>query len=140
MNFPVRHEETRQSFFSSRRQPVHEQVITDEQGLLHGRGRNLELLNDESQNKQSSDEYSCHSCNEFRPSLFGTLGVFLAYDFVFSVHCQLLFLCAAFYFTRLNVRFHLVWSKKCTIWWNRNPMRSDMFTLSYSSRGVMNDQ
>ena len=52
---------------------VDQDVIADEQGLLHGRRRNLEVLEDECQDEKADDQYAADGGESLEWSFFGGL-------------------------------------------------------------------
>src|SRR5262245_15288407 len=66
MDFPIRHEKAGKPLLTRGRQPVDKYVVPNEQGVHHGTGRNLKLLNDESKNKQPAYKYRREPGNRFR--------------------------------------------------------------------------
>src|SRR5262249_6483554 len=98
------------------RETVNKQMIADEQRFLHGARGDLKLLENERDNEQPADQHGSESGDRFRQGLFLPFLLFflvLWFCCVLSARQQGPSSCNVFdYFTRRNVRFQRVLSKK----------------------------
>lgn len=55
----------------SKSDPVRDDVIADEQGVLHGAGGNAEVLEDEAKDEKTDDQDDAHGRERFQGCFFG---------------------------------------------------------------------